>query len=110
MKSPNLRHCQARSQNKELSRASLLWTGPSSTRQAGKGSQSRKGAFEAPERHPMPNCKQTSLLTKTSWDSGRSTSPEGSQPEISSPEETHGTPEKVHPLYTQKIEQLEQGR
>ena len=28
----------------------------------------------APERHPLPNCKQTSLLTKSSWDSGWSTS------------------------------------
>ena len=43
-------------------------------RQAGEGSQSQKGAIAAPERHPIPNCKQTSLLTKTSWDSGRSTS------------------------------------
>ena len=42
-------------------------------RQAGKGSQSRKGAITAPERHPIPNCKQASLLTKTSWDSGWST-------------------------------------
>ena len=42
--------------------------------QAGKGSQSHKGAIAAPERHPIPNCKQTLLLTKTSWDFGRSTS------------------------------------
>ena len=28
----------------------------------------------APERHPLPNCKQASLLNKTSWDSGLSTS------------------------------------
>ena len=42
-------------------------------RQAGKSSQSRKGAIAAPERHPLPNCKQASLLTKSSWDSGRST-------------------------------------
>ena len=27
-----------------------------------------------PERHHLPNCKQASLLTKTSWDSGWSTS------------------------------------
>ena len=38
------------------------------------GSQSRKGAIAAPERHYLPNCKQASLLTKTSWGSGRSTS------------------------------------
>ena len=36
MKSPNLRYCQARSQNKGLSRASWLWTGlsPAGNRQA----------------------------------------------------------------------------
>ena len=34
----------------------------------------------------------------------------GLQPEISSAEETQGTPEKVRPLYTQKIEHLGQGR
>ena len=38
------------------------------------GSQSRKGAIAAPERHYLQNCKQASLLTKTSWGSGRSTS------------------------------------
>ena len=42
-------------------------------RQAGKGSQNQKGAITAPERHPTPNCKQASLLTKNSWDSGQST-------------------------------------
>ena len=34
-----------------------------------------KGAIVAPERHHLPNCKQTSLLTKTPCDSGWSTSP-----------------------------------
>ena len=74
-KSPNLRHCQASSQNKGLSkhqrRASRLWTGlsPAGDNQAG-GSQSRKGAIVAPERHhPLPNSKQALLLTKSSWDS-----------------------------------------
>ena len=43
-------------------------------RQAGEGRQSQKGAILAPERHHLPNCKQTSLLTKTSWDSGWLTS------------------------------------
>ena len=43
-------------------------------KQAGEGSRSRKGAIVAPERHPIPNCKQISLLTKTPWDSGWSTS------------------------------------
>ena len=38
------------------------------------GSQSQKGAIAAPERHYLPNCKQASLLTKTSCGSGQSTS------------------------------------
>ena len=110
-KSPNLRQCQARSQNKGLSRARWLWTGPSPTgdNQAG-GSQSWKGAIAASERHPLPNCKQAQLLTKSSWDSGWWTSAWRVMPEISSPEETHSTPEKVHPLYTQKTERLGGGR
>ena len=74
-------------------------------RQAGKGSQSWKGAITAPERHHLPNCKQTSLLTKASWDSGWSTSswegalvvhPEnrvaGTREEISRSDRTHQTP------------------
>ena len=43
-------------------------------RQAGGGSRSRKGAIASPERHPLPKCKQESLLTKTSWDFGCLTS------------------------------------
>ena len=39
MKSPNLRHCQARSQNKGLTRASRLRTGPS-PQETGRGGQS----------------------------------------------------------------------
>ena len=38
------------------------------------GSQSRKQAITTPERHYVPNCKQASLLTKTSWGSGESSS------------------------------------
>ena len=62
-KNPNLRQCQACSQNKGLSkhqrRASRLRTGPSPTvdKQAG-GSQSQKVAIVTPERHLLPNCKQ----------------------------------------------------
>ena len=33
------------------------------------GSQSQKEAITAPERHYLQNCKQDSLLTKTSWGS-----------------------------------------
>ena len=112
VKCPNLRHCQGRSQNKGLSeyqrRASQLQTSPSPARdkQAG-GSQSWKGAIAAPERHPPPNCKQAPLLTKNSWDSGRltSTGRVALRDQLS-----EGMPEKVHPLYTQKAEQLGQGR
>ena len=35
------------------------------------GSQSLKGAIAAPERPDLQNCKQASLLTKTSWGSGQ---------------------------------------
>ena len=38
------------------------------------GSQSWTGIIAAPERHYLPNWKQASLLTKTSWGSGWSTS------------------------------------
>ena len=58
------------------------------------GSQSwkgLKGAIAAPERHYLSNCKQASLLTKTSWVL-----------------DSHHPPEKVHQLYTQKTEH--QGR
>ena len=75
MQSPNLRLCQARSQNRELSRASGPAHPPPETgRQGVGGNQSQKGAMVAPERHHLPNCKQALLLTKTTWDSGWSTS------------------------------------
>ena len=78
VKSPNLRYCQDHSQNKGLSeyqrRVSRLdWPSPCQ-RQAGGGSRSQKRASSAPERHPLPNCKQAPLLTKTSWDSEQLTS------------------------------------
>ena len=46
-KSPNLRHCQACSQNKGLSRASRLWTGPSPAgdRQVG-AARARRGQLQ----------------------------------------------------------------
>ena len=47
----------------------------------------------APERHYLPNSKQASLLTKTSWDL-----------------DGQHLPEKVHRLYTQKTEWQERGR
>ena len=65
--------------------------------QAGKGSQSHKGAIAAPERHPIPNCKQTLLLTKTSWDSGWLTSTGRVAARDQLPRR-----DKARPLYTQK--------
>ena len=43
MKSPNLRHCQACSQNKGLSRAIWLWTSPSPTRDRQAGQPELEG-------------------------------------------------------------------
>ena len=67
--------------------------------------QSQKGAIVAPERHYLPNCKQASLLTKTSWHSGRSTSAGRvvARDQLS-------RREKARTLYTQKTEQLGPGR
>ena len=64
----------------------------------------------APERHPLPNCKQALLLTKTSWDSGWLTSAGRVIARDQPPEDTHGTPEKALPLYTQKTEHQGWGR
>ena len=74
MKSPNLRRRQACSQNKGLSRSSWLQTSPSPIKDRQREQPELEGAITAPEMHPVPNCKQTLLLTKTSWDLGWSTS------------------------------------
>ena len=74
-KSPNLRHPQASSQNKGLSRASRLQTGPSPTRR-------RKASRRQPElergklglRDGIPYQTHFQLLTKSSWDPGQLTS------------------------------------
>ena len=50
------------------------------------------------------------LLSKSSWDPDSGHLPGGSQTEISSPEETHDTPETVLPLHTKKTKRLGQGR
>ena len=70
-KSPNLRHLAGPliEQRTEQSKLAVAWAIPR-RRQAGEGSQSRKGAIAARERHPLPNCKHASLLSKTSLDSG----------------------------------------
>ena len=81
MKSPNLRHGQAHSQNKGLSeyqrRASRLQTGPSPAgdRDSGRATQSLKGAISAPEKASSTKLRSGSqLLSKSSWDPGRLTS------------------------------------
>jgi len=62
-KSPNLRHCQAYSNNKGLSeyqrRSRWLQVGPSPTgdREAGAGKPEERGKL-GPERHPLLSCKQ----------------------------------------------------
>ena len=58
------------------------------------GSQSQKGAIAAPERHDLRNCKQASLLTKTSWDSGQSTSTWEGAPVVHPENQAAGTAAK----------------
>ena len=81
MKSPNLRHCRACSQNKGLSeyqrRASWLQTGPSPTRgrEAGRGEpELEKGNLSSREASSTKLQAGSQLLTKTSWDSRQLTS------------------------------------
>ena len=50
-----------------------------------------------PERHHLPNCKQASLLTKTSWDSGRSTSTWEGAPVVHPENRMAGTGEVIGP-------------
>ena len=59
------------------------------------GSQSRKEAIAAPERHYLPNCKQASLLTKTSCGSGQSTSAWEGVPVVHSENRVAGTGEAI---------------
>ena len=59
------------------------------------GSQSWKGAIAAPERHYLPNCKQASLLTKTSWGSGQSTSAWEGAPVVQPENQAAGTGEVI---------------
>ena len=105
MKGPNLRHLQACSQNKELSRASQLQASlsPAGDRQAraaraGRG-QSRPHRGIIYQTASKLRCQPRLLEILDGRHPLR-----GSQPEISSPEETNGTPEKVRRLYTQKTE------
>ena len=107
MKSHNLRHRQARSQNKGLSRAGWLWTSPPPTRdRQGRAARARKGQLR-PREASSTNLQAGSLLTKTSWDSGQSTSARRVAARDQLPRgDTHGTPENARPLYTQKTERL----
>ena len=71
-KSPNLRHCQAHSQNKGLSRASRLQTGPSPARDR-RGQPEPEGGNRV-SREASSTKLQAGFVAKTSWDSGRLTS------------------------------------
>jgi len=88
------RHHQAHSQNKGLSRASPAH--PPAWWKAGEGSQSQKQAIAAPERHYLPNCKQVSLLTKTSWDFGQLTSTWEGAPVVHPENQVTGTGEAIN--------------
>ena len=59
------------------------------------GSQSWKGAITAPERHYLPNRKQASLLTKTSWGSGQSWSAWEGAPVVHPENQEAGTGEAI---------------
>ena len=81
MKSPNLRHCQDRSENKGLSkyqrRASQLQIGPSPTgdREAGEAHpELERGKLGPREASSTKLQAGTQSLTKTPWDSGWLTS------------------------------------
>ena len=60
------------------------------------GSQSWKQAIAAPERHYLPNCKQASLLSKTSWGSGQSTSAWEGAPVVHPESRAAGTGEAIN--------------
>ena len=59
------------------------------------GSQTRKGEIAAPERHYLPNCKQASLLTKSSWGSGQSSSAWEGAPVVHPENRAAGTGEAI---------------
>ena len=92
----NWRHLQACSWNKGLSRASWLWANPYPARdrparaaRAGRGqSWPQRGILHQTASRLRCSPRFLGILD------GRHL-PVGSQPEISSPEETHGTPEKA---------------
>ena len=80
MKSSNLRHCQAHSQNKELSeykrRASQLQTGPypTSSREADGRQPELERDNLSPRDHILhQTASRLQLLTKCSWDPGQLT-------------------------------------
>ena len=54
----------------------------------------------------IPNCKQTSLLIKTSWDSGQLTLAGKVTARNQLPRRDTGHTEKARPLYTQKTKRL----
>ena len=72
-------------------------------------SQSWKGAISASETTSFTKLQAGfQWLTKSSWDPGQLTSAGRVTGSVSSPEETHSTPEMVLPLRTQETEWLGQ--
>ena len=119
MKSSNLRHSLAHSQNKGLSeyqrKASLLRTIPSPCRrQRGRWVTAwarRQGAILAPDMSSSNILWVASqLLPKSSWDPGWPTSARRVAARDQLPEETRGTSERVPLLHTQETEWLWPGR
>ena len=103
MKSPNLRHCWPAHRTKNW--ANTRWELASSRQahpllEAGgrwAAARARKGHTRPQRWHPPPNCKHAPSCQPSlpgildGWHP-----PGGLQPEISSPEETHGTSEMAH--------------
>ena len=104
MKSSNLRHSLAHSQNKGLSkyqrRGSWLQTGPSPHwRQRGRWAKPEpesKGQSRPQRWHPSPNCEQASVAYQVFLGSWMvDICQEGHSLEIGSPMQTYSTPEKL---------------
>ena len=98
-RSPNLRHCRAAHRTKDWAntRGELAGSRPAHPLQeAGRQATARpgKGQTQPQRRHPPPNCEQAPRWQPSlprildAWHP-----PGGLQPESSSPEETHCTPE-----------------
>ena len=81
-------------------------------RQGGRQATARAGRGKSrPQRwHPLPNCKQAPVANQVILGSWMVDIRQEGCSQISSPEETHSTPEKVLPLCTQETKWLGWGR